>query len=511
MKIEEINIEEEKKELEKLQELQMFRLNNQPHRYYTPIGKIEEFYNLIGSGKYLVTLLSAANSIGKTFGAANLLANMFWPVDNAFFDQPVFKKWPYPKAGRIVSDPTTITDTIIPTLKKVFPKGRYSEKVETSKDGKHYEYHWKTDTGWEFNIMSNDQDVKEFESATLGWFWFDEPPRESIYKATIARLRLGGVGWITATPLTGSAWMYDEIITNPNNEAGFRAFVQANVEDACIEHGVRGFLKHEDIVRQISQYNEEDKQARVFGKFQHLTGLVFKTFSRKIHVIKPFNVTPATYSVIELLDPHPRNPDSVMWVATDRYGRKFVVDELYTPVESTNELAYLIKNKAANYRVIERRADPAAWNTDQHRKSGLNATKSLAAELDELGLEYSPASKSRTMGITLIRNQLHYELDHQVNDGITRFIKPPNLYIFDTCVRTIFEFEHWQFNEWTGKSAEKKDKSEKPQDKDDHEMENLGRALLDDPGWVPYTTPRSYSPLSEDINRNVVQPKLDPY
>ncbi len=264
------------------------RLANEPHRAYVPIGKGEEFINTIGTGKYITTLLSAANGVGKTYLSANLLANLFWQVDNPYFSADFFKNFPYPKRGRIASDATTITDTIIPILRDVFPKGRYNvEKFNTSKDGKRYDYHWTTDTGWEFNIMTYEQDVRQFESSTLGFAWFDEPPPEDVYKATIARFRMGGFCFITATPLTGSAWMYDEIVANENNDKKFRAWIGAEVEDACIEHGVRGFLEHDMILRQIAQYSEEDMQARVFGRFQHLMGLVFKKWKRSLEWQRP--------------------------------------------------------------------------------------------------------------------------------------------------------------------------------------------------------------------------------
>ena len=32
------------------------------------------------------------------------------------------------------------------------------------------------------------------------------------------------------------------------------------------------------------------KEARINGRFQHLTGLVYKQWNRKIHCIDPFNI-----------------------------------------------------------------------------------------------------------------------------------------------------------------------------------------------------------------------------
>jgi hypothetical protein len=255
--------------------------------------------------------------------------------------------------------------------------------------------------------------------------------------------------------------------------------IEASIEDNCLEHGVRGILKHEDIMQMIAEYDDEDKQARIFGRFQHLTGLVFKKFYRRIHVRKPFTINPRDFCVIELLDPHPRNPDAVMWVAFNKSGERYVVDEIYKNYHGNiDQMAFEIKQRASQYRIIQRRADPAAWNEDQHQHPSYN---SLAKRLADKGLEYIPASKERTNGIRLIQEALDYQLMGETED----YFKRPMLYVFENCIRTTWEFEHWQYNEWTGKAVEKRNQSEKPQDKDDHMMENLGRAFLDPLDFVP--------------------------
>ena len=154
--------------------------------------------------------------------------------------------------------------------------------------------------------------------------------------------------------------------------------VEATVEDNCIEHGTRGILHHKDIEQMISLYSEEDKQARIYGKFQHLTGLVFKEFARNIHVIRPFRVNPRDYCVIERLDTHTRTQDACLWVAIDRQNNYYVVDELWGHYE-TEALAIHIKQKASQFRVIDRRIDPSAFNKDQHDLQ----KPSLAQELDK--------------------------------------------------------------------------------------------------------------------------------
>ena len=465
------------------------------YKYYTPTGAGEEFINQIGSDKYFILLFSAANGVGKTYVGANILANLFWPCGNKFFQGGLFDKWPYPKRVRIITDPTTIHSTIIPTLKEVFPAGRYTSE----KKGKNYEYMWQTDTGWTVEIMTYDQEVKEFESATLGLVWCDEPPPERIYKASISRLRKGGLLFITATPLMGSAWMYDHIVCNVNHEKGSRTYIHADVESACIEHGVRGFLKHKDIGRMLSEYDEDEMQARAKGLFQHLVGLVYKQFDAKVHILKPFHISLADYTVYEMLDPHPRVNDMISWVAVDKYNQKFVIDELWVKAK-TEEMVAKIKQKAQQYRIVRRLADPAAFIEDKH------TGKSLATMLGDYGLNYLPASKARTAADRRLGDALDFQ---RVGD---EFIVTPELYFFETCPVHIYEITHWRWQEWKGKMGEDRDKKEKKVDKDDHGIENIGRCLLQEPVFIPYVAikPNWANELTSE-DANVLGGEDDPY
>ena len=112
-------------------------------KFYTPNGKVEEFIKLFGEDKTFISLFIGGNGTGKTSAGANIVANICYGVQNKFFDYPLFKKFPYLKRGRIISDPTTIKEKIIPELKKWLP-GSYSEQLPeatftTAKEGKNFE------------------------------------------------------------------------------------------------------------------------------------------------------------------------------------------------------------------------------------------------------------------------------------------------------------------------------------------------------------------------------------
>jgi CRISPR/Cas system-associated exonuclease Cas4 (RecB family) len=81
-------------------------------------------------------------------------------------------------------------------------------------------------------------------------------------------------------------------------------------------------------------------------------------------------------------------------------------------------------------------------------------------------------------------------------------IKAPELYIFDTCPVTIWEFEHLRWDEWKGKIADDKNKKEKTIDKDDHAIENVGRLLIMEPRFIE---PKA------DNTSNYNIPNYDPY
>lgn len=459
------------------------RLEQERWRFYEPSLMSEKFINAVADPQNFVTLYSAANGIGKSVTGANLLANIIFGGDNPYFQQPLFKNWPFPKRARIVTDPTNIQKNIVPTLQFWFPH-QDLHRYSAIKADKHYLSEWRTDTGWEFDIMSYAQAPSEFEGVTLGFAWLDEPPPEAIYKAIVSRMRKGGIIVITATPLAGSAYLYDMfakgkttiVVVGPGGEQMMYerkvTYIEADVWSACKDiTGTRGHLSRDDIMRMIAEYDEDDRQARIYGKFQHLIGMVFKTFNRRVHVIKPFHVKPEDYVVWEMLDPHPRNPDAVLWVAIDKYGRKFVVDELYAPVADVDELAFRIKQKASQYRIVRRLCDPSAFNTNQH-----DDTPSLAGRLaSKHGLVYEPGTKMRSASDERIKTALQY---NEMNGHI---IQPPELYVFDSCERTIWEIEHYRWDEWSGRAGDNRDRKEKPVDKDDHMIEDLGRCLIQEP------------------------------
>jgi len=435
--------------------------------------------------------------VGKTATGVNIITNLCFGIQNDFFKLPLFENYKYLKKGRIISDPTTIKEKIVPELKKWFPSNRYKIHYETRKDGKQYERSWTTDTGFEFDLMTTEQDVKEFESVECGWIWIDEPCPRSIYLASIARARMGMILFWTMTPLNYAAWVDDEIVSKRDGVNW--DYITADVEDNCRTHGTRGILEHAHIERMIAQFPEEEREARAHGKFGHYLGRIHKLFDRKIHVITPFRITYSDFCVYEALDTHPRVNEAILWLAVDRQGQKYIIDELWIKV-SLGELAAIIKQKTQGWRIVKRIIDPSALNLDRRDDRPV----SIATVLYEQGLDYEAGSKDLQTGIRRTDEALMYEM----RDG--NILRQPEIKFFNHVERTFYELEKgYIWDNWAGKTADEKDLRAVPRDKDDHMMENLHRLLLCSPRYVPFdnSSGLTMNPLSQILSAQGVPSK----
>lgn len=479
--------------LEEIEESEV-RSNEKLRNKYIPNLKSEEYIRMIGEGNVFINLFSAANGVGKTCVGANIISNIcFGPAEfdgtgweeheeqfgekpRSWFDYPMYQDFPYSKKGRIISDPTTIKEQIVPELKKWFPSNRYKVHYDTSKEGKKYESKWITDTGFEFDLMTTEQHAKEFESVTLGWVWMDEPVPHDIYIATIARGRLGMMVMMTLTPLFHAAWIKEEIYDK--RDGIFADYITASVWDNCRQRtGTRGILEEQNIDRMISQYPEDEKLARIDGEYGHLLGRVHKLFERKIHVIPAFPINKEDYVIVKATDTHPRVDDHTLWMAIDSHGTKFICNELESP-ETIGTQAIEIKDieKNHDYRMLANLIDPSAYNEDKRQLNNI----SVAQQFEDEGISYERGSKDLQGGIRRTDEALKYI----ENNGVLQMA--PEVYIFDTCTECIKQLSTYVWDNYSGKGADDKQKKPTPRDKDDHHVENLHRLLIGNFQFKPY-------------------------
>jgi phage terminase large subunit-like protein len=280
--------------------------------YYRPQKYQESFHK---SNKK-IRLVLGGNQTGKTeVGVAEDL-RLALGIDP--FEK--FKKEEYPLKIRVCGTDLTkaIGDVLLPKMHKLLPKDEIID-IRRFSGGQIQKITFKNGSTIEF--LSYEQETKMYEGWTGHYVHFDEPPPQDKYVATMRGLmRYGGKCAITATPLN-EPWIYDEIyLKGAQGDPNIDIFEFSIFDNA--------YLKKEEVDWFIDQITEEDKDARIYGRFRHLTGLVYKEFA-EIHRIESFEI-PKHWTRICACDYHPRKPCYLVWIAIDENDIAYVYDELRT-------------------------------------------------------------------------------------------------------------------------------------------------------------------------------------
>lgn len=413
--------------------------------FFDPNGAQEKLIKLMGEKEPYVGIFSAANGIGKTTTIAIVLANIIWGPQNRFFEYPVFAKWPYPKRMRFVTNPNLLGEDgpLHTEINKWWPRGRY----HASKGGKTYYSKYKAN-GFLLDIMSYDQALTEFEGKTLGAVLFDEPPMRSIYNASIARLRMGGMCLVFMTPLTGAGWFFDEVV--PRHQ---ESIVYGDIEENCKIHGIRGQLEHANIERMVSEMDPEEVEARAHGKAMYLQGLIFKTFDPRVHILDQHFTVPRGAEVWQIVDPHADKPFACIWGFCDQTGSLFQIDEW------PNEDFYRMHNCSLGIQDYKRifAQKEQGWRVtkrimDRHfaEVRTVHTRKTLREEFGAVGLNYDLSYHGGVeevdVGIVKVRDYLRYDASKTI-DALNR----PKYFVSPGCINTIKSFQRWAIDPKTGK------------------------------------------------------------
>lgn len=319
---------------------------------------------------------------------------------------------------------------------------------------------WVFKNGNMFDILTHEQSVEQFEGWSGDIAWFDEPPPRDKYIATRRGLvDNNGKTLLTLTPLK-QPWIYDEIYTN--DDPTYYSVTMDIMDNPT--------LSGEAIDEFAKSLTEEEKEARLHGKFRHLSGLVFKEFDPEIHFWggKAPKKHWTTYFAI---DPHPRTPTACLWLAVDEHDMMYVYDELQLADMTVAEIAHAIKAQEGGLPAKFRYIDPA-MDKDNELIGGFNTRK----ELMKYGIACSRANNDFDYGITKIREGLRPTYLPLLKLSI------PRLRISSSCRHLTYEFQHYMWDEFTMR-PEDHDPKQKPKKKNDHFIDCLRYILNANPRY----------------------------
>lgn len=320
--------------------------------------------------------------------------------------------------------------------------------------------------GSEIFLQSYDQDVDLFESADYDWVHFDEPPPRSIWIAVQRGLtdRMAPC-WLTMTPLK-EPWLYDEVYKREDCKV-----LYFDIEDN-LNYG----LSRKGIDQFAASLTDDEKEARLRGRFFHLTGLVYKTYGG-IHRLKRSSILPKGiprhFSTWMHIDCHPRKAHHAVWITIGPDRRKIICGEIknHDPqnrIEPFCEAMKVYESTVLNlpHDAPRRLIDPIS-GTPNPVGEGL----SVWDEFDRCGFTCKAGSKNREAGILLFQN----ELKHDEELGVF-----PTAFVLDDLPGVDFEIRHYIWDEHTNsKSQERLDQKQVPRKKHDDYIEGIHRILLD--------------------------------
>lgn len=450
-------IAELRAELEGIYAEEARRREKNPLAYFVPTGKQEEWIGLNGFMRIFV----GANTSGKSCVGVNAVANLCLGPQSEWFERDWYKTFHLKKTrGRVVSTHTSIEENIIPEFKKWLPEDTWW----ATKSGKMHLSKWHVGKSY-FDIMTFDQKIEEFESVTLDWVWFDEPPPERVLNATLARLRFGGIVFMTFTPLMISGYIYDRFI-EPWEKTGNTAssgVVYSSMEDSCREHGVRGFMAHEDIARLKELYSltGDEAEARIEGKFMHLSGRVYKLFEPEVHVVDPFEIPPH-WPAIHTLDPHDRKEFACTWAAVSPKSEVYFYDEDFSCdlIETYVDMV-LAREKSHSCITGRRLLDPNFGSTRSSRTGKIFRDEiEEAAHAKDRHMAFDLPSDDLISGHKSVNQALYYDKERAISD-----VNRPHLYIFSNCRNTINSMLKYVYKDYSPRREDTDGKSELVQQK----------------------------------------------
>lgn len=316
-------------------------------------------------------------------------------------------------------------------------------------------------------FMSYEQDLEKFAGTSRHATWFDEePPQDIFIECNMRHLDVSGDWWMTMTPVEGMTWVYDDIyIAARTSEYLFVVEVETD-ENPFVNAG------EIDII--TAGLSNDEIQARRYGKFIQIGGLIYKMLDEK-HFIESL-IPPREWLHFNMMDHGFSNPTAWLWGAVDRDGRIIIFDEHYLSGEVVSFHAAVVHqknlehNRVPDYNV----GDPSIRNTDP-----ITGT-SVQIEYIDHGIPILPGNNDVRAGINRVATKL------------TGLNGVPELYICkDNCPNLVWEIQRLRWATWANKKMDgKKNKKEEQHKKNDHACDALrygvaSRPQMDTGTYVP--------------------------
>lgn len=272
--------------------------------------------------------------------------------------------------------------------------------------------------GKTITFKSYEQGAKDYQSAGIGWIWFDEEPPRNIWQEANMRQEASVILriWITMTPVNGMTWVYNDIYLNK--------LKNPNIDKITVGWDDNPHLTEEQKSQMAAGLTDEEIQMRKDGKFVKKQGLVYKKFNQSIHVISsdwiPDKDRFTFYRSFDygFAQDH---PFVGLYFAVDTDGTVYCFNETYLRETGQEETVNMVKQTGQPF------AYQGGW--------GDSARPDWIEYFNKNGLPTEKAIKDIEAGIAKVAEYLEV---HPVS-------KKPKLFISARCANLIEELEQYAY------------------------------------------------------------------
>lgn len=329
-------------------------------------------------------------------------------------------------------------------------------------------------------FKSYDQGRTAFQSDDMDLIWCDEEPPLDIIKEIKMRLvDRNGQLIISMTSLKGITDLIASLYEDCDIlESKYAALVRKELPTMAEKGPVKIFflwttdnihINQERLMEEVVLMSESDVLSRIYGLPTNLSGKIYMSFNRDVHVI-PLDDVPTTGNQLwNVLDPHDRKPWAIGWYLVNKNGSVYCVDEY--PEQSFNDMSYDDKTYEDYARVIKRKEvvlrelfnigghvrriiDPNFGNKTMQKaeRQGGQSKTTPREELSRLGLKYKDGIDALEAGHLEVRKMLHWAK----KDG--QFVVRPQIYFADNCKNHIIHLTRYSRKDIMGSNGDVKDR-----------------------------------------------------
>lgn len=343
-------------------------------------------------------------------------------------------------------------------------------------------------TGSTAHIFTKDQESRRQESATWHELYVDEPCDRHQWIALSRGLqKYSGKTIMTMTPLS-EPWIYDDIYSAAANYGGEKENIFAITADPEENRKSRGgYLEDSGVDAFREKLTEEEREARVFGRFMHLQGRIFQDFKDE-HILKEDLVDPMDCPWGVVIDPHDRKPFFILWFYVAP-GDDLIFREEWPPFDffETRQWGWGIDDY-----VLELKRHPKTFyrimDPNYGRRTNMQTGLSISEQFQIRSSSDWPLAFNTSVDDSI-------EAGHKAVIDLLRWdrsrpmgaMNQPKLYVHASCRNTIKGFRNYTWDNYRGAVGYGKGPKEKPKEEYKDPMDCVRYAVMAQPKHLART------------------------